>query len=116
MIGTTINEAGPLHPDATHDVAMILAYLGALPADADGIAEYLRERSCFGEPGEACACPVAAYLAADVYGVVTVNTVEIGVAVNEWEFKVTTPTPVIAFITNFDAGAYPFLYRPKAGA
>lgn len=116
MTAPMINEAGPLHPDATHDVAMVLALIGALPDSADRIAMHLRERSCFGEPGDPCGCPIASYLAFGAYGTVNVNRDTIRVSVREWGFRFDTPLAVRDFIDNFDAGEYPFLYRHDGGA
>lgn len=115
MRGVTINETGPLYPDATHDVAMVLAFLGALPYDTDEMAAHLFDRGFTGRPGDCSACPVASYLDRDIYSDIEVTSERITLHVREWEFSIVTPEPVRAFIASFDAGLFPFLYSTPGG-
>ena len=99
-----------LYSDATHDVAMILAFLHALPSTPEGIAAYLHERGVKGTPCASHACALAVWLQRETYGAVDVSQSRVEVTAREWSFTCHLPSHVSDFVVGFDEGCFPMLF------
>lgn len=86
--------------------------LNVLGNTADEVADSLRLRGIKGYKGDACQCPVANYLIAELgtypgdlvtYDIVSYSTPD------DSGFSFRTPEPVFQFILRFDTGVYPDL-------
>ncbi|MEV4134413.1 hypothetical protein AB0J72_19860 [Dactylosporangium sp. NPDC049742] len=102
----------PVYP-ATHDGVM--EALTALGDTADAIAAVLLANDYTGRTASPACCPIARYLINTVPDL-DANDVEIGTddaglwnAPHNYGIYVDLPGPVVAFITDFDGGAYPEL-------
>ncbi len=102
----------------SHDMDGVYAALLALGDEDQKVAATLRSLGIKGKPTEACACPVANYLAG-IFG--EMSTPEIDgdvVTLLGWDHRtrMDLPTAIVDFVVSFDSDVYPDLIEERANA